>query len=277
MDQFLQTLLEFPDFLRLLPRQQNTRKRSLLFHLLAIHDFHSRLRCHGTDFERLLPRQLDKTGAAILKAQVEKMGIQVRVGTVTEEILGDERARGLRFKGGDTLEADTVIVASGIRPEVELAREAGLTVNRGIVVDDRLRASRSGIYVAGDSAEHRGLVYGIIPASFDQARAAAFNMLGLEKPYEGTVPSTTLKVAGLYLTSVGVVNPESGDHEVLLRQVPDAGLYKKIVLKDGLLVGAVWMGTKKAVAEITRLVAANKNVERWKGSLLDDEFDFYGI
>lgn len=228
-------------------------------------------------FDRLLPRQLDRTGAGILKAQIEKMGIKVRVGTATEEILGREEVSGLRFRGGDEAEADLVVLAAGVSPEVTLAREAGLDVGRGIVVDDRLRSSSPGIFAAGDSAEYKGFVYGIIPASFDQSRAAAYNMLGRDKLYEGTVPSATLKVAGVYVTSVGVVNPEAGDHEVLMREVPEAGIYKKIVLKDGALAGAIWMGTKKWVAEITRLVALNKNVKSWKDSILDDEFDFYGI
>jgi nitrite reductase (NADH) large subunit len=228
-------------------------------------------------FDRLLPRQLDHAAAGILKARIEKMGIGVRVGTVTEEILGRGGVEGLRFEGGDKIEAEMVILAAGVRPDIALAGEAGLAVNRGIIVDDRLRSSAPDIFAAGDSVEYKGFVYGIIPASFDQSRAAAYNMLDLDKPYEGTVPSTTLKVAGVYVTSVGIVNPEAGDHEVLMREDPEAGIYKKIVLKDGALAGAIWMGTKKWVAEIARLVAQNRNVASWKDSILDDEFDFYGI
>lgn len=228
-------------------------------------------------FDRLLPRQLDHTGAGILKAQIEKMGIGVRVGAVIEEIIGRGAVEGLRLKGGDKIEAEMVILAAGVRPEISLAKEAGLAVGRGIVVDDRLRTSSPDIFAAGDSVEYKGFVYGIIPASFDQSRAAAYNMLGLDKPYEGTVPSATLKVAGIYVTSVGIVNPESEDHEVLMREVPVAGIYKKIVLKDGALAGAIWMGTKKWAAEVIRLVAQNKNIKSWKDNILDDEFDFYGI
>jgi nitrite reductase (NADH) large subunit len=228
-------------------------------------------------FDRLLPRQLDSAGAEILKGQVEKMGIEVRVGTVTEEILGQGDVKGLRLQGGERMDADMVIIAAGVNPETGPAREAGLAVNRGIVADDRLRSSAEGIFVAGDAAEHRGRVYGIIPASFEQSRTAAYNMLGIEKPYSGTVPSTTLKVAGLSVTSVGLVAPEAGGYEVLVRALPGAGLYKKIVLKDGLLVGAIWMGTKKGVPEINRLVALNKNVDRWKDALLEDTFDWSGV
>ncbi len=228
-------------------------------------------------FDRLLPRQLDSTAAGILKAELEKMGIDVRLGAVTEEILGEGEAQGLRFQGGGVMEADMVVIAAGVRPETGPAREAGLAINRGILADDRLRASAEGIFVAGDAAEHGGNVYGIIPASFEQSRTAAYNMLGIDKPYSGTVPSATLKVAGLAVTSAGLAVPEKGGYEVLARSVPEAGLYKKIVLKDGLLVGAIWMGTKKGVAEISRLVALNKNVDRWKEGLLEDAFDWSGV
>ena len=225
-------------------------------------------------FDRLLPRQLDPAAAGILKHQIEKTGISVRVGAVSREILGAAEVRGIRFESGDEVEADLVVIAAGVKPELALAKDAGLTAERGIVVDDRLRTSRPEIFAAGDVAEHRGRVYGIIPASFEQARAAAHNMLGMDLPYAGTVPSNTLKVAGLYLTSAGEVNPEARGHEVLVRSVPEDGLYKKIVLKEGRLVGAIWMGTKKGASEIGRLVALKKDVESRKGDLLEDTFDF---
>jgi len=228
-------------------------------------------------FDRLLPRQLDPAGAAILKGQVEKMGIPVRLGTATEEIEGDREARGLRFQGGDRMEADMVVIAAGVQPDVGAAREAGLAVNRGVVADDLLRSSVPGIYVAGDAAEHRGNVYGLIPASFEQSRAAAYNMLGIEKPYSGTVPSSTLKVAGLSVMSAGLVHPAEAGYEVLARESRDEGVYKKIVLKDGLLVGAIWMGTRKGLAEVSRLVALNSPIGGRKQDLLEDAFDWSGV
>jgi nitrite reductase (NADH) large subunit len=225
-------------------------------------------------FDRLLPRQLDPAAAGILKHQIEKTGISVRLGAVSREILGAAEVRGIRFESGDEVEADLVVIAAGVKPELALAKDAGLTVERGVVVDERLRTSRPEIFAAGDVAEHQGRVYGIIPASFEQARAAAGNMLGMDMPYSGTVPSNTLRVAGLYVTSAGEVNPEARGHEVLVRSVPEDGLYKKIVLKEGRLVGAIWMGTKKGALEIGRFVALKKDVESRKGDLLEDTFDF---
>jgi nitrite reductase (NADH) large subunit len=228
-------------------------------------------------FDRLLPRQLDAEGAGILKGQIEKTGIAIQLGMVTEEIWGDDEARGLRFEGGEKIEADVVVVAAGVEPDVRLAGDAGLKVERGVVVDDRLRTSRPGIFAAGDVAEHRDRVYGIIPATFEQCRAAAHNMLDLDLPYKGTIPSTTLKVVGLYVTSVGIAVPDGPGYETLTRKAPEEGIYKKVVLREGRLAGAIWMGTKKGAAEIARLVAAAKDVSSVKNELLEEDFDLSGI
>jgi nitrite reductase (NADH) large subunit len=228
-------------------------------------------------FDRLLPRQLDPAAAAILKDQIEKAGIAIRLGAVSREIFGGAEARGIRFESGDEIEADLIIVAAGIKPELTLAKEAGLAVDRGIIVDDRLRTGRPEIFAAGDVAEHQGRIYGIIPASFEQARAVGYNMLSLEMPYAGTVTSNTLKVAGLHVTSTGEIHPEGRGHEVLLRAVPEQGLYKKIVLKEGRMVGAIWMGTKKGAQEVSRLVALRRELGDQRDDLLEDNFDFAGI
>jgi nitrite reductase (NADH) large subunit len=225
-------------------------------------------------FDRLLPRQLDPGAAAILKAQIEATGVAVRLGAAAKEVLGDDGARGLRFGPGDEVAADTVVIAAGIAPEIGLARDAGLRVGRGIVVDDRLATSAPGVFAAGDAAEHAGRIYGIIPAAFEQARAAAHAMLGLDRPYGGTVPSNTLKVHGLTVTSAGDFAAEGPGLESLVRSDPAAGIYKKLVLREGRLIGAIWMGTKKGAAEIGRLVALHKDVGSRKEDLFEESFDF---
>jgi nitrite reductase (NADH) large subunit len=181
---------------------------------------------------------------------------------------------GLRLKGGADLDADMAVIAAGVRPNLTLPAEAGLATDKGLIVDDRLQTSVPGIFAAGDGTQHRGRVYGIIPASFDQARAVAFNILGQEKKYEGTVWANTLKVAGVYVTSVGLATPEGEGYREIRKSSPEAGIYKKVVLLDDALVGAVWMGTKKGAAEITRAVTLRMKVGRWVNSLLDDAFDF---
>lgn len=225
-------------------------------------------------FPRLLPRQLDPEGASILTYQIEKMGIKVHVGVTTEEIMGETEALGLRFKDGKQSKADMVIIAAGVRPYVNLAKEAGLETNKGVIVDDFLQTSAPNIYAAGDNVEHKGRIYGIIPASFQQARAAAYNLFGQKQNYEGTIPSNTLKVMGLEVTSMGLVYPEAGGFEEFSKQDAEAGIYKKLVLEDGVLAGAIWLGTKQNINEVSRLVAQKQDVSGWKAELLEDDFDF---
>lgn len=225
-------------------------------------------------FDYLLGRQLDFQGASILKDQIEKMEIKVHLGMATEEVFGNNEVKGLRFKGGEELEADMTVIAAGIRPNINIAKEAGLETERGLVVNDCLQTSESLIYGAGDVVQHKGRMYGIIPACFEQARTAAYNILGQKKNYEGTIPSNTLKVAGLSVTSIGLVNPEEGKYEELRKEISKEGIYKKIVVQEGAIVGAIWIGTKKGVDHISRAISQRKNIERWKDSILEDDFDF---
>ena len=225
-------------------------------------------------FDRLLPRQLDAQGASLLRSQIEGLGIRIRLGVTTEEILGQKEITGIRLKDGTVIGADMAVIAAGVRPNLSLPKDAGLATDQGLVVDDRLRTSHPQVFAAGDSIQHRGKVYGIIPASFDQARTAAYNMLGQEKKYGGTIPANTLKVVGLYVTSLGLANPEGQGYEEIRKFSQEEGIYKKIVLQDGALVGAVWMGTKKGVSEIARAVTAKTKVNQWINTLLEDSFDF---
>jgi len=225
-------------------------------------------------FERLLPRQLDAQGASLLKSQIEKTGIKVRLGLATEEIQGQDEVTGLRFKGGEEIKADMAIVAAGVRSNILLAKEAGLETDRGLVINDYLQTSNPEIYAAGDVAQYQGSVYGIIPAAFNQARMAAFNVSGEKRKYEGTILSNTLKVVGIDLTSIGLVNPEEGSFEELRTEKAEEGIYKKVVIQDGTVVGAIWMGTKKGIDQINRIISQKANVEKWKDSLLEDDFDF---
>jgi nitrite reductase (NADH) large subunit len=155
-----------------------------------------------------------------------------------------------------------------------MAQEAGLEADRGLVVNEYLQTSDPLIYGVGDTVQHKGRVYGIIPASFDQARSAAYNVIGQEKEYLGTIPSNTLKVMGVHLTSVGMVNPEKGTFEELRNEIREEGIYKKIVLQDDVIVGAIWMGTKEGVSDISRIIKLKANVSKWKEAILEDGFDF---
>lgn len=221
----------------------------------------------------LLPRQLDPDGAAILTQIIEGLGIRVITGVATECVVEEECVARLRLKDQRVLPGEVILVSAGVRPRVDLAQAAGLTVNKGVIVDEHLRTSAEGIYAAGDAAEFQGRVYGILPAVWDQAPIAAANMAGVETVYTGTIPSTTLKVVGVDLTSIGEVNPEQEGAVELRRSEPDAGRYVKLVLREGRLVGAILLGERKRVRMFSRLVAEHTDVSAYADKLLDKDFE----
>ncbi len=225
-------------------------------------------------FPRLLPRQLDETGARMLQSYLEAIGLKFYTGQQAAEIVGDGQVRAVHLQDGRMIPAEAVIFASGVKPRLELAQAAGLPCSSGVVVDDYLRTGCDRIYAIGDVAEHRGRVYGLIPAAFEQARVLAYNLCGQEKRYEGTVPFSTLKVAGIYLTSVGLISPEGDGFEIISNYRPESGIYKKLVLKDDRVVGAIWFGTRKGAQEIARLVQSGKKINQYKNEILEEGFDF---
>jgi nitrite reductase (NADH) large subunit len=165
-------------------------------------------------FPRLLPRQLDQDGATILKNRITSRGIDIVLGAKTVEILGKNTVSGILLDSGKEISGNLILISAGMRSNTKLALEAGIKVNRGIVVDGRLRTSTKDVYAIGDVAEFEGTVYGIIPAALEQARIAAANILGTEhNVYAGTIPSNTLKVFDVDLISVGLVNPEEPKYE----------------------------------------------------------------
>ena len=229
--------------------------------------------------EHLLMRQLDHEGATILRRWVEAGGTKVVTKAETEELLGDGAVTGLRLKDGRTVEADLVIVSAGARPNLGLAREAGLKVNRGVVVDGSLRTSHPDVFALGDVAEFDGKTWGIIPPALDQARVAAKKILGLDSAdYKGTVPSNTLKVMGIDLTSIGVVGGEHGAKDPTLQEIratsADGNVYRKFVVKEGRMVGAILLGTKKDVNKVSKLVKEGTPVDAFKDRLSDPGFSF---
>lgn len=225
-------------------------------------------------FPRLLPRQLDADGAAILKKRIESNGISVVLGAKTFEILGN-KVCGIQLDSGETILGDIALFSAGIRSNLELASEAGIKVNRGVVVDGHLRTSDEDVYAVGDVAEFEGTVYGIIPAAMEQAKIAAANMLGnKQNVYTGTVPSNTLKVVGIDLTSVGVVNPEDPKYEEIKKSDPKKGIYKKLVLDKGKIVGAILLGDKKGVTSIKKMIAQKTDITEYGDSILNDDFDY---
>jgi nitrite reductase (NADH) large subunit len=228
----------------------------------------------------LLPRQLDAEGATVLQTILEAQGLRIVTGGATEAIQGDERAACLWLRDDRTIPGELVIFSTGIRSEVSLAQAAGLAVNRGIVVDEQLRTSAEDVFAAGDAVEFDGRVYGIIPPAIEQARAAAANMVEPGSSiYAGTLPSTMLKIAGAQLTSLGepIVSADADD-SVELRHIDlSAQHYRKFVLRNGHIVGAILLNDPQNVRPITQLIEQDVDVSAATDHLLDDDFDLESL
>jgi nitrite reductase (NADH) large subunit len=191
--------------------------------------------------DRLMERQLDARAAYMLARAVEAMGIEVVLNADTAEIAGSSRVEGVALKDGRAIEADAVVVAIGIRPSADLARDAGIAVKRGVMVDDGLETNISGIHAIGECAEHRGVCYGLVEPAHEQARVLAERMSGRDAHYAGSVLSTNLKVSGVSVFSAGNFLGGDGTEEIVLSD-PGIGVYKKLVIADGRLAGAVLFG-----------------------------------
>ncbi|HDQ05903.1 MAG TPA: NAD(P)/FAD-dependent oxidoreductase [Candidatus Bathyarchaeota archaeon] len=222
----------------------------------------------------LLPRQLDPDGATILKNRIKSRGIDIVLSAKTVEILGKETISGILLEGGQTISGDLVLISAGIRSNTELASDAAIKVNRGVVVDEHLRTSADDVYAVGDVAEFGGRVYGIIPAALEQATIAAANMLGEDSVYAGTVPSNTLKVVDVELASMGLINPEEPGYEEIKKADEKKGVYKKLVLDKGKIVGAILLGDKRGFMSIKKLMAHETDITKYKDSILEDDFDY---
>ncbi|MBC7263641.1 MAG: NAD(P)/FAD-dependent oxidoreductase [Chloroflexi bacterium] len=225
-----------------------------------------------------LPRQLDAKGASVFEKYATGLGLKILTHASCEAILGNGSVSGIRLTDGRTLDGEIVLISTGVRSNVALAKEAGLVVNKGVVVDEHLTTSDPAIFAAGDVAEFKGQVWGIIPAAIDQARVAWQNMISPNSAsYQGTVPSNTLKIVGIDLTTIGKFDPEGEPYQVYRRVGEEKGIYKKLVLQDGVIVGTILLGDKRPVGPISRLIQEGRNVSAYAEHLLDDDFDFNTI
>lgn len=191
--------------------------------------------------DRLMERQLDAQAAELLKSLVERKGIKVLLNANTAHIHGTARVEGIELADGRRIEADAVIFAAGIRPNTALASKAGIAVNRGVVVDDCLQTGVPDIFALGECAEHRGICYGLVEPAYEQARVLARHLAGEAVAYGGSVVATNLKVSGVSVFSAGDFMGVDGSQTILLNDVR-GGTYKKLVISDGRLIGAVLVG-----------------------------------
>ncbi len=221
----------------------------------------------------LLERQLDKTAGQLLQTALESRGLHFRLNEQTEALLnnGKGAVTAVQFKNGDVIPADLVVMAAGIRPATELAELAGLPCNRGILVNDTLQTYDPRIYAIGECASHRGTAYGLVAPLFEQAKVCANHLaqLGFAR-YKGSVTSTKLKVTGIDLFSAGDFMGSEGTETVTL-QDPISGRYKKLVIKDNVLVGACLYGDTTDGGWYLRLIRSGQSISALRDQLMFGE------
>ena len=192
--------------------------------------------------DTLMERQLDTIGSFYLKSKMEALGMTVLLKHSTKKFLGDTHVEGIAFADGSRIAADLVVVAAGIRPNVELARKAGLTVNRGVVVNDHMETSHPDIFAVGECVEHNGICYGLVAPLIEQGKVLAATITGNKGPtYTGTVQAAKLKIMGVEMFSAGAWADAEGTEPVRFED-PALGVYKKLVLRDGRLAGVILVG-----------------------------------
>jgi nitrite reductase (NADH) large subunit len=217
--------------------------------------------------DRLMERQLDAPAAALLKSLVEAKGIEILLNANTARIIGENRVEGVELSEGRRIAANAVIFAAGIRPNVMLAREAGIAVNRGIIVDDRLQTGVSDIFALGECAEHRGICYGLVEPAYEQARILAQHLAGRTAAYQGSVVATNLKVSGVSVFSAGDFLGGEQSESIVLSDVK-RGTYKKLVIADGRLNGAVLVGDVADALWYLELIRAGGAVARIRKDMM---------
>jgi len=192
--------------------------------------------------DALMERQLDKTAAGLLQHTLQQRGMKFLLQKQTECIIGEHRVTGVRFSDGNEIPADLVVMATGIRPNIELARRSGLVCERGVLVNDTLRTSDPDIHAVGECVQHRNITYGLVAPLFEQAHVCANHLAGPgDAIYPGSTTATRLKVTGIDLCSAGCINA-AADDEIITYTDPYAGIYKKLVIRNARVVGCILYG-----------------------------------
>ncbi len=207
----------------------------------------------------LLRRQLDAEGGRYLQSYLEGLGMSIVTNASAVAVNGTDHVEGIVLKDGQTLPCDVLIVATGIRSNIELGKEAGLEINRGMVVNERMETNLANVYAAGDSAEFNKKVFGLWTVAVAQGEVAAANAVGGDETYTEIVPVTMLKVAGIDLTSMGRIEAEAGD-EAIVQSDPDNHRYRKLLVQHGKIVGAILIGYPDETRGVSEAVKTGLNI-----------------
>jgi len=200
-------------------------------------------------FPRLLPRQMDDAGSLVFRMKLESLGLRFILNARAEEVLGRDSAAGLRLGDKTILSGQMLVISAGVTPNTSILADSGLTLNRGVPVNDRMETGLPDIYAAGDAAEHRNRNYGIWPAAEKQGEVAGINMAGGNALYEGTIPSNSITVAGIEVISFGDIDVDCTMPSLQYKN-EESGIYRKLVVKDNCVAGCILCGDMSGRKEI---------------------------
>src|SRR6516165_2605273 len=217
--------------------------------------------------DRLMERQLDACSADMLAREVAARGVDILLGAETTKVEGIRRVEGVRLADGRVIEADLLVVAVGVRPNTDLARAAGIDVDRGIIVGDGLQTSVADIHAIGECAEHRGQCYGLVEPAHEQARVLARRLAGVAAHYRGSVLATNLKVSGVRVFSPGHFLGAAGTEAIVLSD-PGLKTYKKLVIANDRLVGAVLFGDTADGPWYLDLIRSGQSIDSMRDELV---------
>lgn len=216
--------------------------------------------------DRLLSNQLDSDASEILKQDITKLGIKLIISDSVTEILGKDRVEGLTLRSGEKIDCDTIILSTGIRPNIELAKQAKLAYNRGIIVNDSMQTSNPDIYAIGECAEHREKVYGLVAPGLEQASVAVAHLNNIDNAYSGSVAASRLKVIGTQVFSMGPMGNDAIQHygNSYVYKNQQEGIYRKILVHRYRLVGAIGLGQWDESVRLQTTIGNSARIFPWQ-------------
>ncbi len=202
----------------------------------------------------------------MLAEAVALRGIDLKLGAATRAFLGRDHVEAVELQDGTVLPADIVVIAIGVRPNTALAETAGLSIDRGILVDDAMTTSDPAIFAIGECAQHDGSVYGLVEPAYEQARVLARRLAGEPASYRGSLLATNLKVSGIGVFSAGAFEAHEGAQTIVLRDRA-TGLYRKFVIRDDRLIGCVLVGDTQGALFYLRLIRSGQDISAIRSEL----------
>src|SRR3989338_1050671 len=228
----------------------------------------------------ILSQIIDKDAAGMMQKRIEEKGIKIFTGVAAKEITGSKAVNGVALEDGSKHDCELVIIGKGVSPNIEIAKDSGIKTNWGIKANNSLRTNSEDIFSAGDVSEtndialEEGSINAIWPAACEQGRIAGLNMAGGNETYEGSLAMNSIEFFGLPVISIGITRPKSDRYVEIVKKDAAKNIYKKIVLKDGIIVGVIFVNSIENIGVIGALIKNKADITGVKDIILEDYFDY---